>query len=645
MSENRTSSDNGFERDLSLNSSSSLRLSIRIPRGFSNNTNSNKNNNINNTISFHEGELMSPRTTTASHPSSSTVNSKEVPRAALFFNKEPPSSSDFIGISDFIEVSSRDSIKEERTLVEDSIQGLKALAASALASLPNEQKNSARLRNMNSQDFINPVGITEDEVLGELFTTKMIDDTSLDTIYSNYCNTESKDQAMDLLNEIIRKADTLIQSKGVSMSLSNIFPVYIQRLLEQEGSRTKQTNFTGLLMDSSFLSASATIILMLPKLVSVLVQIEEVTVALGSNLFDVILTIESVLRAFPEFLSLPDTQRRLKQLQQVLLEDLVWKSEFRDGRNMNTLYKLIISEFKIIDSSSSNPQITATLSGIRSCQKALETLSGFPLTGCKVSRLELFYRKYLRLAFQRLESACQKLGLSQSVIQFSWELFVEMVQSEGCPIIGDGVDVDDGVDSSSKSSEKVQIFLRNRHLNQIILSVIYCTARLLDQERTFQQICQVLPSVKINNVTCVFKNSIDCDFYAFYNEIFIPPLKKKIEKLLNLHKNAQNGSDQWLLSELFTRAPLPINPLYRITGPNTNANVTLNRMNNKHCKRNNNNNNNDNNNDNFPVSMSRYEWISPYVNNINSNNTNYNQTTDTNEQINFNPPPQYKSTF
>ena len=175
-----------------------------------------------------------------------------------------------------------------------------------------------------------------------------------------------------------------------------------------------------------------------------------------------------------------------------------------------------------------------------------------------MTRLEIFFRKYLRLASQRLQLATLRLGLSNSVTQLSWEFFFDLIKSEG----GNGVEM-----------------FKNRHLNQILMATIYCCAGLLEEERSFHQICQVLPSSQ-SNATWSTKVSISadtedsCDFFTFYNEIFLPPLRKRIEALLLQFKEEKKKDSKWILNELFTTAPFPKNTSYQIA-----ENVILNRFN------------------------------------------------------------------
>lgn len=557
------SSDNRIRKE---KPSTVPRLSLKITRNP--NMNNNNNNNLWNAgVSFTEGDLMSPKTRSVSLSSSS---SKEVPRAAL--NNSPPSTSDFTEMMTMdamdTAVNAVESQQNHRNLIEDSIQGLEALAASAVAaSLPKEEAESAA-------DF------NEDEILGNIFNCPF-DDKVLLNLYREHCSEDVSAEAMDKLRRIIEKSDELLKSKSISMSLKNIFPFFIERIIQQETRRTagRRIDFTNLLMDQNFLSSSATVILMLPRLISILFTIEEVSSALNSNLFDVLLSIEQVLRALPELQKLPGTQKIMQELQNILLEDSVWKEANKEEEGKeNTLYKLmkIESERFIYDAETSSlslspSSISSTLKGIRSSQRALETLSGFPISGVRLTRLELFFRKYLRLAAQRLQYATIRLGLSQSITQFSWELFFELVQHDG-----------DG-----------SVF-KNRHLNQILLSIIYCSCHLLEDDRTFQQISQVLPSAQSQSTWLNrfngFNDEENGDFYTFYNEKFIPPLRKKIETFL---KKRDDGGSKWILNGLFTSAPFPINHLYHVT-----PNITLNRLNQPKPPQ-------------SKISKQKYEWTNP----------------------------------
>ena len=564
MSDNRTSNEK----------TATPRLSLRIPR------NLNQTTTKTTTVSFRESDLMSPRTTIVSNPSSSIEISKEVPRAALLLSQNsPPSTSDFAGVSDLIEMTTNTEFKDEdhQNLVEDSILGLKALAASAVAS----ESRSSDIRVSSPPESRQ---LDEVEFLGKLFNYK-VEEEEISKIFNENCTEIHREEGKKKIYEIIEKADNLLSSNGIAMSLKNILPFYIKKLVEQEILRTgqKEKDLTGLLINENFLSASATVILLIPRLVSCIVSVEQVSTALNSNLFDVLLTIETVLKVLPDLMKLEEIQIRMKQLQEILLESLIWKVK-REEENFHVFYKLLKSEFKGGDFGNSST-IQKTLTGIRSVQKALETLSGFPSIGSRVTRLEIFFRKYLRLASQRIQLATQKLGLNNSVKQFAWELFYDLIKSEG---------------QSQGQADSCSEMFKNRHLNQILLATIYCSAELFGQERSFQQICKVLPSSQ-SNTTWLTKVSIgnyegdSCDFYTFYNEIFVPTLRKRIESFLNRFKD-ELKDEHWILNELFTTAPFPQSPSHQIA---SNVTLTLNRLNQPKPK-----------NQNTSI---KYEWFCPYT--------------------------------
>ena len=272
--------------------------------------------------------IMSPRTTAISHPSSSI---KEVPRAALLSeNNSPPLTSDLADVSDLIET---ESTLEPKDLSEDPTFGLKALAASAAVSLL--ETTTDRVSSPPESPQFNEV-----EYLGKLFNFQ-VNEEKISGIFCDFCSETYSEVAKKKMKDIIERADDLLARNGISMSLKNIFPFYLLRLVEQESQRTGKKDLTGLLMNESFLSASATVILLIPHLVSCIISVEQVSVALNSNLFDVLLAIENLLKTMPELMKLDEIQSRMKQLQQTLLESLVWKAS-----NCNVLYELLRCEFK-----------------------------------------------------------------------------------------------------------------------------------------------------------------------------------------------------------------------------------------------------------------------------------------------------------
>jgi hypothetical protein len=470
----------------------------------------------------------------------------------------------------------------------EAVQGLEALAAAAAPAAP-------ALRTLLSPSPTPAAADTEARVLSRLFGS-LEADSAEDTAWERFVSPSEplRKAVKGRVGAVIEKADSCMAAACMTLRIGPIMARFLTRLLSQETQRLGRADFSAMLLARDFLPAVCTVLLRLPHIVRAALSVEDTAKAMDVALFDVLLAIEPTLRAFPELLRLPDLQRSVRALEEHLMESCVWMEP--EG----PLYPLLEAECSATGDAHggtlSSP-LLASVSKLRASKKALEALSGFTSSGASLTRLELFFRKFLRLASVRLQVATKSLGLPAAVAQMSWEFFVELVEAEGRP-------------------GRARLF-QHRHLNQILMAVLYAVARMLDHERTFAQIasslrgCQRHLGLTVSSwidpatghtapVRCDRQRS--CDYFTFYNEIFLPPLQKRLLRLLHLHQraveemdwesgsllsppvtsatdtkrlrsasaanpNAPNGPVQ-LLDRLFTPAPLPAPLPSRNLSPN-----------------------------------------------------------------------------
>jgi len=444
-------------------------------------------------------------------------------------------------------------------------QGLEALAAAA-APVISTTRNTIAPSPMSSTES----AVDEDMSLASLFAPTNI---SLDSLVERHVADPGKrPMALNTLLDIINRTNHLLQSASISLRVDHIFIQFLSRLLPYEAARTQRADFAYLLVVPEFLPAVAVVLSRLTRLSAVALSLTQATTALQSTLFDVLLVIEPVVRMLPELMKLPSVNAELRALEQYLIESAVWQE-------CAPFYRLLADEDSV--QANVNPVISKLARPIYASHKALESLTGFASNGSALTRLELFFRKFLRLASIRLQLATRALGLPLMVSQLAWEFFVELAGSEGHFVDG----------------HRCKLFYR-RHLNHILMAVLFSVARLSDQERTFAQIAACLPDshyywnkkeseddeetelmhawmdMRTGRISKVFvsedggdRGSSFCDFFTFYNQIFLPPLQRRLQRLVDVQEEVRHQSKRHRMSQssmsllctekLFTSAPIP----------------------------------------------------------------------------------------
>ncbi len=506
--------------------------------------------------------------TTSSHDSSND--------AQLLSPRQTSSTADFKSSSAALEVPRA-----------EAGTALEALAASALSLLPEQEiltnspspSHSHALSHVQHQQFLprsrlahllprsisaspQPAGsssyspILEDECLRSIYGEDSLDDSFTKRIQLHCRKPEETEAIVEACCGAL--SSHLMTEHSISLHFQPAMHRLLLSLCQQESIRLSspsnenenKPDLTALLTARPFLASVAALLAWLPRTVASCVRMEELVGLVEAELLDVLMGIEVVLRSFPQLIPLPMLSMRLKHLQQFLLEEGIWSGQL--------IYNLISSELPPPAPSSNDP---LQLSPLRSPQKALESLTGYSPPGARLSRLELVFRKLLRLAIQRLQMACSRSALDAGICQMAWEWFVELIEAEGV-VTSSKIDsntnsntssnIDSITNSNTNSIINSYDLLRNNHLNQVLMAILYTVCRLKGSPRTFHQLSSLLPCSPLSTQPHWYLRVTGQDYYAFYNERFLPRMQQKIAKIVG-----DGVAGLW--------APIPSAPLHQLS--------------------------------------------------------------------------------
>ncbi|KAK8938383.1 Retinoblastoma-related protein [Platanthera zijinensis] len=138
---------------------------------------------------------------------------------------------------------------------------------------------------------------------------------------------------------------------------------------------------------------------------------------------------------------------------------------------------------------------------------------------CAEAGLSCFFNKILKLAAIRIRSLCERLRLSQQILEHVYFLIQQIL------------------------SQRTALFY-NRHIDQLILCSIYVVNKIWNADLTFRAIIynykkqpqcrsQVYKSVYVNwsSIDSMKKGHEHVDIVTFYNAVFIPCVKPLLEEL------------------------------------------------------------------------------------------------------------------
>lgn len=178
--------------------------------------------------------------------------------------------------------------------------------------------------------------------------------------------------------------------------------------------------------------------------------------------------------------------------------------------------------------------------------KALESMtsveSASELSGGRL-RLQVFLRKYLRLAATLLDRVCQGLSLPHKCRDLGWKLLLRGMEGE------------------------IDLF-RQRHLLQILIMIVYSVGKLCDHALTFTQIITAMRSESLLQMAgerlyrrIPLKQRDHVDIVHLYNHEFLPRMRNRIYSL-----NEEEEQQQPMPSSISpSQPPMPLTPTSLVT--------------------------------------------------------------------------------
>ena len=158
-----------------------------------------------------------------------------------------------------------------------------------------------------------------------------------------------------------------------------------------------------------------------------------------------------------------------KQMDQDEIPHKVMKVDLSTSNsNNNNITCVPYSPRKAIEViSQREPTLYGTISISNEAQKHVEGTDSSQ-TSSKLTKLELFFRKFFRLLHLRLHSFTRKLNLSEGTAKNVWDTMVYALEREGNMRL-----------------------LHGRHMDQLLICSIYGICKIMDEERKFKEIINV----------------------------------------------------------------------------------------------------------------------------------------------------------
>lgn len=210
--------------------------------------------------------------------------------------------------------------------------------------------------------------------------------------------------------------------------------------------------------------------------------------AVRAEPFDTVLVIEAVLRHAPGRTA--EAMERMKAYEEELLMGGVWATDH--------IYTLIEED---------RARTARLAAAVDSPRKALLSMTAAAESVSRVTRLELFFRKYFRLAVRTIDAVCRGLQLPDALQEAVWRAWLGMIEFV----------------------EPAHRLLQRRTLPQVMAALVYSVCRFHDLARTFRQIVAVLPADY--KAIWMGEGQRPADLIAFYNQLFLPAMQQVIHAL------------------------------------------------------------------------------------------------------------------
>ena len=161
------------------------------------------------------------------------------------------------------------------------------------------------------------------------------------------------------------------------------------------------------------------------------------------------------------------------------------------------------------------------------------------IVGAKLTKLDLFFRKFFRLMHLRLHSFSRKLNLTEATTRNIWDTMVYSLERE----------------------ESLRL-LHCRHMDQILICGIYGICKIMDEERKFKEIINVYreqPQFTESTYRCVKDGKGGTvDIINFYNGVYLPSMKAVIYGFKGKQQQQPSTSKKPVIH--VDHCPLPLMP-------------------------------------------------------------------------------------
>eukprot|EP01114_Cavostelium_apophysatum_P015170 TRINITY_DN4080_c0_g1_i1.p1 TRINITY_DN4080_c0_g1~~TRINITY_DN4080_c0_g1_i1.p1 ORF type:complete len:600 (+),score=172.10 TRINITY_DN4080_c0_g1_i1:155-1954(+) len=321
----------------------------------------------------------------------------------------------------------------------------------------------------------------------------------------------------------------------------------LESMLLAEETRLHQTNFTNLLSHENFhkslLACCMEIVLFSYKMTHM--SFPYVLDQFGIKSFDFFKIIESVVRHTPD---LPKVLiKHMCSIEERILEQLAWSesspliSMVKEHKfaiptpqvNVNVSNALLSPNPKMASNGTSPQDISVLASPMPKAHGQEKKPTSYTL--------ELFFRKIYHLAWIRSRDLCGKLQIHPRIYSQVWQAIVHVLSDPVC-------------------------LMRNRHLDQIVLSSIYGVCRVNSLGITFRQIIdqyrsQPQASSKIFREVILAKPEEKGDVINFYNSVYIPEMEQFIlqfQQNSNAEANKENANGLFQQNSVANTPGIPV---------------------------------------------------------------------------------------
>ncbi|EPZ33476.1 Retinoblastoma-associated protein, A-box domain-containing protein [Rozella allomycis CSF55] len=312
--------------------------------------------------------------------------------------------------------------------------------------------------------------------------------------FFNHCSPNPSSLISSLVYSVKDKLKDTLPMVNIAIKL---YFHLLESMVLAESERCGKNNFSAWLNDKTF---HCSLLAICSEIVRFVFEVQPLSTAdifkvCEITCIDYIVLVEMVIKCESNFPWI--VIKRLKEIEERSLESTIWDDK-------SPFYSIMTAE----DLSKENSSTKKALAVISQVVPALygEAITRHQnnqqIDANKPTRTQLFRLLWLRLQFWTIG-----LALDKEVVQGAWDVIIYIVENESRLTI-----------------------LKNRHLDQILICIVYGVCKILNCEKSFKEILCLYkdqPQFQDSTYRCVYMgpNEPSVDIIRFYNTIFIPTLK------------------------------------------------------------------------------------------------------------------------